>query len=77
MGRVRDWWQARKRGEKRVAATRGLRGRVYVKRDGTEGDRGGDMKTSTRPEGTISARVYRAETGEWEDLGVISKGEGG
>ena len=22
---------------------------------------------------TISARVYRAETGKWEDLGVISK----
>lgn len=31
------------------------------------------MKTTviSKPGTTFSARVYRAETGEWEDLGVI------
>jgi len=31
--------------------------------------------TKAEPIGTISARVFRAETGEYEELGVISKGK--
>jgi len=34
----------------------------------------GDIKASAKvKKGTISARVFRAATGKWEDLGVIAK----
>lgn len=32
----------------------------------------GRQEVKARPKGTISARVYRAATDEWEDRGVIS-----
>ena len=30
------------------------------------------MKSKAKWKGTIRARVWRAETGKWEDLGVIA-----
>ena len=30
-------------------------------------------QATARPEARISARVWRAATGKWEDLGVISR----
>ena len=48
--------QAELRGEKRIGKE-GERGRVFVK---------------TKGEVSISAKVYRAATGKWEDLGRIS-----
>jgi len=60
---MKAWW----RGEKRVAP-HGARGRVYERKDG-----GGPIQAVARFHGSIKARVYRAATGTWEDLGVISK----
>jgi hypothetical protein len=34
-----------------------------------------NVKAKAEPMGSISARVFRAETGEYEDLGIISKGK--
>jgi len=65
--RLREWWQARKRGERRIAPP-GVRGRVYERKGG-----GGPLAVRGIPEASISARVFRAATGQWEDLGVISK----
>ena len=48
--------QAELRGETRVGKPE-ERGRVFVK---------------TKGEASISAKVYRAATGKWEDLGRIS-----
>lgn len=74
---IRSWlwelWQdvkAFRRGEKRVLP-HGSRGRVYERRDGRRA--GTTQVAKGLPKGTISARVYRAATGEWEDHGVISK----
>ena len=44
-----------------------LRGRKPV----VDGD--GEMVSKSLPKGRISARHFHADTGEWEDLGVISK----
>ena len=64
----RAWedWKAHRRGEKRVAP-RQLTGRVYARQGG------GATNATSKPKGTISAKVYRANSGAWEDLGVISK----
>lgn len=84
--RLVEWWRAVRRGEIRNASS-GLRGRVYKKREGWfyriivrpflvgfRGEGGSALPIKSEPVGTISARVYRAKTGEWEDLGVISSG---
>ena len=60
---MRAWW----RGERRVAP-QGARGRVYERKEG-----GGPIAAASRLKGSIKARVYRAATGKWEELGVISK----
>jgi hypothetical protein len=35
-----------------------------------------ENKINLEPEVRVTARVFRVETGEWEDLGVISQTEG-
>ncbi len=35
----------------------------------------GGVSVKTRPIGTISARVYRAKSGKWEDCGILVSGE--
>jgi hypothetical protein len=68
----KDKWYCWRTDQVRVAPL-GVRGRVYRKKnDPTDGQ---VKPAKTRPEGTISARVYRAATGKWEDLGVISQPE--
>ena len=52
-----------------IDAGRVLRGRL------SEHSGSLDARASTR-KATISARVYRAETDAWEDLGVVYKEEG-
>ena len=49
-----------------------LRGRLHE--DVTAGNEA-PGKAKTRPKGRISARVFRASTGRWEDLGVIAVAE--
>ena len=68
MRQVWEDWKAKRRGEVRVAP--GLRGRVYARK---EGRASGMEPVLAEPEATISAKVYRAATGQWEDLGVIAK----
>ncbi len=68
--RVWEDWKAKRRGEVRVAP--GLRGRVYARKE-DRASGGGSMIGLADSEATISARVYRAATGEWEDLGVIAE----
>lgn len=69
--RLVSWWQARKRGERRIAPT-GYRGRVYARSDDQAG---GVVAAKGKPKATIRARVYRAATDTWEDQGVISRPE--
>ena len=78
---LRNWWPALRRGEKWVGSPK-LRGRVLAKRWSLIAwlkkflpSGGPTVAAKARPIGTISARVYRKATGEWEDLGVISQGE--
>jgi hypothetical protein len=70
---LKEDFKAWRRGEQRVAP-RGIRGRVYERTDQAEA--GPLLKAATtKPEVVISAKVYRAATGEWEDHGVIAKGQ--
>ena len=69
MHRLGEWFRAQRRGDKRVAS-KAVRGRVYVRR-GDEGA-GNRVHAKAEPEARISTRVFRAETGKWEDLGVIA-----
>jgi hypothetical protein len=48
------------------------RGRCWVRPETGEPDRGETQAAKSEPMATISARVKRADTGEWEDLGVIA-----
>lgn len=64
----RSWWEAWKawrRGEVRTPGN-AVRGRVYVKREV------GIQPAKAEPKAYISARVFRAATGLWDDLGVIA-----
>lgn len=61
-------WRAWRRGDVRIAPAHATRGRLYGKREAG----GGGVVARTEPEATISARVYRAATGQWEDRGVIA-----
>jgi len=70
MGRLREWINMKRRGERRIAP--GNRGRVYERKNGDDGV-GGTVAGKSVRKGTISARVYRASTGTWEDLGVIAE----
>lgn len=72
MHRLGEWFRARQRGDKRVAS-KAVRGRVYVRKE----DSGNRLGAEALPQATIRARVYRVVTGKWEDLGIISKQEGG
>lgn len=56
------------RRNERYIASGNMRGRVFESKEGSPG-----VKVKGLPKGTISARVYRKETGSWEDLGVISE----
>ena len=69
MRRLWEDWKARRRSEVRIAP--GLRGRVYARKKDKAS--GGGMVGLVDPEATISARVHRAATGKWEDLGIIAK----
>ena len=71
MSRLSEWWRARKRGEVRQGSKQ-LRGRVYAKTK-VEPPKGDGIRTTTEPFGSISARIQRVGSDEWEDLGVISK----
>jgi len=53
------------RGDVRVP---GGRGRVYARRNPIPPDH----KVKVKAEGHVRARVYRAKTGKWEDLGEIA-----
>ncbi len=71
-------FRARRRGEKRIAS-RGMRGRVYARGDGTDPIRGdgiagnpGDVEAKAEPQAFISARHYIAAEDRWVDLGVIA-----
>ena len=75
MHQLGEWFRAKRRGDKRIAPT-ATRGRVYARRKDRE-DSGNRLSAKTRPRATISARVFHATTGEWEDLGVISSPEVG
>ncbi len=74
-----EWFKAWRRGEKRVGP-KGARGRVFTKKHYVEPTVGyakpksGGVPAKTEPIGQISARVWRADKGEWEDHGVISRG---
>lgn len=68
--RLRAWWRARQRGEKRVAPP-GVRGRVYVRKDALSDGGPDQIKVDAEPQAYISARVIRAD-GRVEDLGVIA-----
>jgi hypothetical protein len=65
--------KAYRRGEVRVAP-RGVTGRVYARKDGQDSSPG-SIELQASSVGTISAKVYRARTGTWEDLGVICKAD--
>ncbi len=69
MNLLKSLWQdlkAGRRGERRVVP-RGVRGRIYARKDGSGGNPG-LMRASSRPKATIKRRVYRAATGRWEDV---------
>jgi hypothetical protein len=61
-----SWWKSR-RLERRVRKGKQAWGRQPEAR--------GEMSATTKARGTMSARVYRAATDTWEDLGVIGEGE--
>lgn len=67
---LREWFRAWRRGEKRVGP-KGATGRVFA----DKGTGMGGVNAKASPKGSISARVWRKETGKWEDLGVIAKAE--
>ena len=75
-----SWIKDFLRGRKRTKGTKNSRGRVYQPRTGwlarffRRPNSGPGVAGKAEPIGTISARVYRAATGEWEDHGVISTG---
>jgi hypothetical protein len=71
--RLLERWRAWRRGEVRVAPSHAMRGRLYGKRGVTTVSGGGAVAGKAEPKAHISARVYRAETGTWEDRGVISE----
>ena len=73
--RVKEDYKAHRRGEVRVAP--GMRGRVYKSRADLDIEAPAEpgLQVKARPKATISARVYRAATGEWEDLGVIAEAD--
>ncbi len=69
MNLLKSLWQdfkAGRRGERRVAP-RGVRGRIYARKDGSDGNPG-RMRASAKPKASIKRRVYRQATGQWEDL---------
>lgn len=71
----KTYWEdfkAWRRGEVRVAP-RGTTGRIYARKDGLESSPS-SMESKTQGDCIIRARVYRAATGIWEDLGTISIG---
>lgn len=57
-----EGFKAHKRGEKRVAP-RQVTGRVFEKKSGDEGHR----DVQAHPHGTMTSRIWRAETGTWEE----------
>jgi hypothetical protein len=64
-----EYLKALRRKEARIAPFK-FRGRVYEKKPA----RGSDgIVAKSLPKGRISARVWRAATGKWENLGVISE----
>lgn len=65
---MREWFKAWRRGEKRVGP-KGATGRVFVSVKSSSGG----VSAKSVPKGSISARVWRKETGQWEDHGVIAK----
>ena len=73
--RIKWLWEdfkAWRRGERRIAP-HGATGRIYERKNGHDSKM---LKHAvTKPEVVISARVYRAATGQWEDLGEIAKAE--
>lgn len=71
---LKMWYRAWRRGEKRVGP-KGATGRVYVKRNPQDETGGGNVNAQARLKGHITARVQRAGSNEWEDLGVIAKSE--
>lgn len=71
---LKTYWddlKAWRRGETRIAP-RGVTGRIYARK---RGDSDGLAPVHTAGDCIISAKVYRAATGRWEELGVISKGK--
>jgi hypothetical protein len=58
--RIKAWY----RGEKRLAVPRGVRGRVYQRKN----DSPGSVAAKTKLEATMTARVYRAAEDRWEDI---------
>ena len=67
--RLQTAYETWRRGERRVAS-HDVRGRVYRRKNESSG---GGLMTKGEPEGSIAARVYRAATGKWENLGVVAK----
>lgn len=59
-------------GPREVRIKGAKRGRLYERPDEKDGSTPGG-RSKTRPVGRIRARVMRKETGQWEDLGVISE----
>jgi hypothetical protein len=69
IGKVKDWWGARKRGEVRTHPFP-ARGRVFARKDGQPGG-GPELPVKGKLIATISAVVIRAD-GTREDLGEIA-----
>lgn len=63
--RIKAW----RRGEQRIAPP-GVRGRIYSRR---AEEPPGEIAAVAKPTLSIAARVYRAATDTWEDLGTITK----
>ena len=60
MRRVIDWFQALRRGEKRIAP-QGARGRVYVKRDGSNPQADDAKRVLVSPKAQCHVVVKRAD----------------
>lgn len=63
---LKDKLEARKRGEYRIPGPAQI-GRIYAKRNGPS------VVVKAEPKAYISARVKRADSDEWKDLGVIAE----
>lgn len=58
-----EGFQARKRGEKRIAP-RQVSGRVFEKKETADA---GFQDVEAKARGTMTSRIWRAETGTWEE----------